>query len=222
MVLLVGAALFVRTMERGLHSDLGFDPAPLAAVRVNPSLGSYTAAELEAYYRVAIDRASHIPGVTGVAISSHVPLAAVYPLPFVPGEKAGRPGDPTDGQVSAGWIYISPNYFDVIHVSVLEGRAFTPDDSIGRNSIAIINQAAAKALFPDGHPVGREMVHAGMMRFTIVGVVRDTKYASVQDSHIPMIFTPLPPRFSDDVHFIGPAETFCQSGGILTGRGRGE
>ena len=202
MVLLVGAALFVRTLQTGLHSDLGFDPTPLAAVRVNPALGGYTGAELEAYYRVAIDRASHIPGVTGVAMSSHVPLARVQPLPFVPSDKAATSGDPTDGQVSAGWVYISPNYFDVIHVPVLEGRAFTSDDSIQRNRIAIINQAAAKALFPDGHAVGREMVHAGMMRFTVVGVVRDTKYASVQDRHVPMIFTPMSPHFSDDVHFI--------------------
>ena len=202
IVLLVGAALFVRTMQRGLHSDLGFDPAPLAAVRVNPSLGGNTGAELEAYYRGAIERASQIPGVSGVALSSHVPLAAVFPLPFVPGEKAASSGDPTEGQVSAGWVYISPNYFDVIHVPVVEGRAFTADDSTRSNSIAIINQAAAKALFPDGRSVGREMVHAGMMRFTVVGVVRDTKYASVRDSHVPMIFTPLPPRFSDAVHFI--------------------
>jgi predicted lysophospholipase L1 biosynthesis ABC-type transport system permease subunit len=65
-----------------------------------------------------------------------------------------------------------------------------------------VNQSAANALFPDGHAVGRQVVHAGMMRFTIVGVVRDTKYASVQDRNVPMIFTPMPPSFSDDVQFI--------------------
>jgi putative ABC transport system permease protein len=46
------------------------------------------------------------------------------------------------------------------------------------------------------------MVHAGMMRFTVVGVVRDTKYASVQDGQVPMVYTPIVPDFSDDVQVI--------------------
>jgi len=201
IMLLVGAGLFVRTMQASLRSDLGFDPAPLAAVRVNPSLGGYKGVELAAYYRVAVQRASEIPGVTGVALATHVPLASASPLPFVAAEKATASGA-TDDQVNAGWVYISPNYFDVLHVPIVDGRAFTPDDTARALSTAIVNQAAAAALFPDGHPVGRQMVHAGMMRFTIVGVVRDTKYASVQDRHVPMIFTPMTPSFSDDVHFI--------------------
>jgi predicted permease len=202
IVLLVGAGLFVRTMQAGLHTDLGFDAASLAAVRVNPSLGGYKGAELENYYREAVDRASHIPGVTGVALSTHVPLASLNPLPFVAGEKAAAQSASPDDQVSAGWVYISSNYFDVLQVPVVAGRAFTPDDTLHAFSTAIINQAAAHALFPDGHPVGRQMVHAGSMHFTIVGVVRDTKYTSVQDQHVPMIYTPITPDFSDDVHII--------------------
>jgi predicted permease len=202
IVLLVGAGLFVRTMQAGLRSDLGFDPTPLAAVRVNPALGGYKGVELSTYYRLAAQRASQIPGVTGVALATQVPLAGVSPLPFVAAEKAAPPSGSTDDQVNAGWVYISPNYFDVLHVPIVDGRAFTPDDTARALSTAIVNQAAAAALFPDGHPVGRQMVHAGMMRFTIVGVVRDTKYASVQDRHVPMIFTPITPDFSDDVHFI--------------------
>jgi hypothetical protein len=158
--------------------------------------------ELSTYYRLAAQRASQIPGVTGVALATQVPLAGVSPLPFVAAEKAAPPSGSTDDQVNAGWVYISPNYFDVLHVPIVDGRAFTPDDTARALSTAIVNQAAAAALFPDGHPVGRQMVHAGMMRFTIVGVVRDTKYASVQDRHVPMIFTPITPDFSDDVHFI--------------------
>ncbi|MGH7618898.1 MAG: ADOP family duplicated permease [Gemmatimonadaceae bacterium] len=206
IMLLVGAGLFVRTMQAGLRSDLGFNPALLAAVRVNPALGGYKGSELSSYYRTVTERASRIPGVTGVALSTHVPLASINPLPFVAGEKAAAPSLGTDDQTSAGWVFISPNYFDVLQVPVIDGRAFTPDDTARAFSTAIINQSMAKALFPDGHPLGRVMVHAGSMRFTIVGVVRDTKYVSVQDQHVPMIFTPMTPDFSDDVQFIVRSE----------------
>ncbi|HEV8448788.1 MAG TPA: ABC transporter permease [Gemmatimonadaceae bacterium] len=202
IVLLVGAGLFVRTVQAGLRSDLGFDPSPLAAVRVNPALGGYKGADVASYYQLATAGASQIPGVTGVALSTHVPLARASPLPFVSADKAGAGEGSANDQVNAGWVYISPNYFDVLRVPIVDGRAFIPDDTARAFSTAIINQAAAKALFPDGHPVGRQMVHAGSMRFTVVGVVRDTKYASVQDRHVPMVFTPMTPDFSDDVHFI--------------------
>jgi len=202
IVLLVGAGLFVRTMQKGLRSDLGFDPAPLAAVRVDPALGGYKGADLANYFTMAAERAARIPGVTAVALATHVPLSAIEQLPFVNGEKAATQTPTTADQVNAGWVYISPNYFDVLHVPVVDGRAFTPDDTARALSTAIVNQAAAKALFPDGHPVGRQIVHAGMMRFTVVGVVRDTKYASVQDRSVPMIYTPITPDFNDDVLFI--------------------
>ena len=202
IILLVGAGLFVRTMQAGLRSDLGFDPAPLAAARVNPSLGGYKGAQLSSYYRTATEEAARIPGVTGVALATQVPLAGVDQLPFVAGEKASAQSPSAEDEVNLGWVYISPNYFDVLNVPIVDGRAFVPDDTVHAFSTAIINQAAAKALFPDGHPVGRQLVHAGMMRFTVVGVVRDTKYASVQDKSVPMIFTPITPDFSDDVQFI--------------------
>ena len=202
IILLVGAGLFVRTVQAGLRSDLGFDPAPLAAVRVNPALGGFKGLELSNYYRFATERAAQLPGVSGVALATHVPLAGFGTLPFVAGDKAATSEASVDDQVNAGWVYISPNYFDVLRVPIVEGRAFTPGDTARALSTAIVNQAAARALFPDGHAVGRQMVHAGSMRFTIVGVVRDTKYASVQDRNVPMVFTPITPDFSDDVHFI--------------------
>jgi predicted permease len=202
IVLLVGAGLFVRTMQAGLHTDLGFDPTRLATARVSPALAGYKGAELANYYRDAAGGASRIPGVSAVALATHVPLEAADILPFVAGDKAAAQTAATADQVNAGWVYISPNYFDVLHVPIVDGRAFTPDDTARAFSTAIINQAAARALFPDGHPVGRVMVHAGSMRFTVVGVARDTKYATVHDRNVPMVFTPMTPDFSDDVEFI--------------------
>jgi predicted permease len=202
IVLLVAAGLFIRTLRKALETNLGFDAAPLAAVRVNPSISGYSGAQLAEYYRGIVERASLIPGVTGVAMGTHVPLAEHGQLPFVPAEKSADGGERAGDQVSAGWVYASPTYFAVLGIPVVAGRAFTPDDAPQSDSLAIINQAAAHALFPDGHPVGRHIVHAGMMRFRIVGVVRDTKYSSVGDDRVPMVFTPMAPDFNDDVNLI--------------------
>jgi predicted permease len=199
IILLVGAGLFVRSLQKGLHSDLGFNPSPLAAIRINPALSGYRGAQLSGFYQLATERASQIPGVTGVALSSHVPLSSISPLPFVASEKLGASS--IDDQVSAGWVYVSAGFFDVLGVPIIDGRGFMPNDSAS-SSVAIINQTAAETLFPDGHPVGKEIVHAGSMHFTVIGVVRDTKYQSVADRRVPMVFTPMESDYGDDVHLV--------------------
>ena len=202
IVLLIGAGLFVRTMQNGLRTDLGFNPAPLVALRVNPALSGDAGAMLAEFYQTARERAAAIPGVTGVAMTTHVPLERINQLPFTAADRSDGRGNATTASVSAGWTYVSPEYFDVIGVPVLEGRAFTAEDSSRQNSAVILNQAAAHALFPDGHPLGRVIDHAGMYRLTVVGVVRDTKYTSVRDSHVPMVFTPMGPAFEDAVELV--------------------
>jgi FtsX-like permease family protein len=84
LVLLVGAGLFVRSMRAGLSTDIGFDPRPLAAVTVDARLMGYTPAAAQSYYAEALRRAADLPGVTGAALATHVPLAPVGgALPFV-------------------------------------------------------------------------------------------------------------------------------------------
>ena len=198
LTLLVGAALFVQTMRAALTADIGFDPRPLAAITVNPSLAADDPANARGYDGRVLDAAAAIPGVTGAALSTHLPLGQLDDVrPFV-----AEPNVPNESEVTAGFNAVSDGYFDVLGDPLIDGRPFGATDDAQAPPVAIVNETAAHLFAPNGRPLGRVIVHANMMRFTIVGVVRDTKYESVRDEHVPMVFVPIAQQGGGDVNVI--------------------
>ncbi|HKV70080.1 MAG TPA: ADOP family duplicated permease [Gemmatimonadales bacterium] len=187
LMLLVGAGLFVRSLRAGLMTNLGFDPRPLATSSADPRLLGYSTSQSAAYYAEALRRAGELPGISGAAVTTHVPLAPFgFALPFTAGPRS----------LAAAAATVSPSYFDVLGVPILEGRGFSAADDARAPAAAILNQSAAHALFPDGHAVGRKVALAGSNLMTIVGVVRDTKYESVRDEHRPVIYLAFPQSYA--------------------------
>lgn len=186
LMLLVGAGLFVRSLRAGLMTDVGFDPRPLATSSADPRLIGYSTSQSAAYYAEVLRRAAELPGVSGAAVATHVPLAPVGALPFTAGPRS----------LAAGAATVSPSYFDVLGVPILEGRGFSAADDARAPAAAILNQSAARALFPDGHAVGRKVAFAGSNLMTVVGIVRDTKYESVRDEHRPVVYFAFPQSYA--------------------------
>jgi putative ABC transport system permease protein len=99
----------------------------------------------------------------------------------------GGPHSP-DNPVLAGITTVSPDYFRVMGIPIIAGRAFADTDVPGGPAVAIVNAAAARQLF-DGQPaIGREIRIYGAKPSTVVGVVRDSKYASVVERDVPAVF----------------------------------
>ena len=185
LVLLVAASLFARSLQAGLRSDLGFDPRPLALVSVDVMRHGYTRQRADAYYAAAIARARAIPGVSAVAVANHVPLGPFARLPF------SLVGAPPESAVDAGLNSITPDYFDVVGTSLIEGRVFTAGDDRSVPNVAIVNESAARLLMPGQSIVGRELRLMASIPVHVVGVVRETKYESVRDAGVPMVFMPI-------------------------------
>jgi predicted permease len=185
LVLLVAASLFARSLQAGLRSDLGFDPRPLALVSVDVMRHGYTRQRSDAYYAAAIARARALPGVSAVAVADHVPLGPFVRLPF------SLAGAPPTSAVDAGLNSITPDYFDVVGTRLLEGRVFTAGDDRSVPNVAIVNESAARLLMPGQSVVGRELRLMASIPVHVVGVVRDTKYESVRDARVPMVFMPI-------------------------------
>jgi predicted permease len=185
VLLLIGAGLFIRSLRAGLGTDLGIDPRNLAAATVEVGLHGYTPEAKVAFYTEAIERALAIPGVTGAAMGSQVPLSRLNRLPFTP---AG--GDRQSPRVPAGLVHVSPEYFDVLSVPLVAGRKFTTADDANAPRVAIVNESAAQLLAPGNDILGRDVTLLGTIRYTIVGIARDTKYASVRDTGVPVLFVP--------------------------------
>ena len=84
VILLTGALLFVRSLRAGLNADLGFDPNRLAAITLDPRLKGYDSTRTAAVFRDVVAAAQRLPGVQYAALTSHVPLAHAFALPFGP------------------------------------------------------------------------------------------------------------------------------------------
>jgi predicted permease len=192
LVLLVGAGLFLRTLENLRHVDVGFNPDKLLLFRVNPGLNRYDEKKTRTLYRDMLDRLAAVPGVRGVALSQPALLSGSVNSTSI--YVQGRAYDPAVRQTNnnINRLVISPNFFEVMGIPVMVGRGFTERDHDTAPKVVVINEAAVRKYFPNENPVGR---HFGSSIETtgdleVVGVLRDVKYNSIRDDVPPTMYVP--------------------------------
>jgi predicted permease len=88
----------------------------------------------------------------------------------------------------------TPEYFRAMHIRLLAGRGFTPDDRAGRPAVGVISQALARLSFPERNPVGQQLLVKdnpdGFRPIEIVGVVGDVRHASLEGAAEPHLYVP--------------------------------
>ncbi len=192
LVLLVGAGLFLRTLENLRHVDVGFNPDKLLLFRVNPGLNRYDEKKVRTLYRDMLDRLATVPGVRGVALSQPSLLSGSVNSTSI--FIQGRTYDPMVRQTnnSINRLVISPNFFEVMGISLAVGRGFTDRDHDTATKVVVINEAAVRKYFPNENPVGRRF--GSSIETTgdleVIGVLRDVKYNSIRDDVPPTMYVP--------------------------------
>jgi predicted permease len=185
LVLLIGAGLFLRTLGHLRSVDVGFNPHNLLMFSVNPQLNRYDADRTQQLYRQLEAELSALPGVRTMAFTRVGLLSGSTSTTNV-----FKPGQPTGTVVHI--MSVSPRFFSTMEIALQAGRDFSDRDIRGAPMVAIINETAARALFSDQSPLGQrlglEIEKAGEIE--IVGVIRDTKYASVRDAPPPTVYQP--------------------------------
>jgi predicted permease len=191
LVLLVGAGLFLRTLHNLRHVDVGFNPQNLLLFRVSPQLNRYDEKRTLTLYGDLLERITAVPGVRAAALTNPALLSGSVNSTsiFVRGRVYPNPRDSRD---SINRLVVSPNFFEVMEIPVVLGRTFTPRDNAAGPKVVVINEAAAKAYFPDGNPIGQRfgssVEQSGQLE--IVGIIRDAKYNSVRDAAPPTMYVP--------------------------------
>lgn len=179
LVLLVGAALLIRTFVALRGVNAGFDPRNVLTLEMslNGDRFSKTAAVAQ-LSRDGRQRLNAIPGVEESAFTCCLPIRGQFGLPFA---IVGRPIDPAKGSSGAGWMNASPGYYKVFKIPVLRGREFTDADTASSPRVVLINEELAKQYFPKENPIGQQiLVGKGMgppfeePARQIVGVVGNT------------------------------------------------
>src|SRR5262245_45464655 len=189
LVLLVGAGLFLRTLNNLRQVDVGFNPQNLVLFRVNPQLNRYDDQRTRRLYADLVETLGAAPGVRAVTGSQPALLSGSVNGTgiFV----QGRTYQP-DAKVDINRLVILPNFFDIMGVPMLTGREFTTRDDDKAPKVVILNSAAVRKYFPDENPLGRRIGSSPEQNATmeIVGIVRDVKYNSVRDDAPPTMYVP--------------------------------
>lgn len=190
---LVTFGLFVRSLHGLQNTPAGFDPRNVTLCRLFLVTNNYTPAQEQEFSRQLRQRLLAAPGVTGAAYSDSVPLGfglGKWTDVGVEGY-APRPGENMDVHHAS----VSPGYFELLRMPLLAGRDFKPADSDKAPRVLIVNESFARRFFDGRDPVGRRVQVRGNP-FTIIGMVKDSKYLSLSEAPQPYFYMSF-----DQVHF---------------------
>ncbi len=190
LVLLVGALLFVRSLQNLMSVDAGFRPEGVVAVNLDLRRPAYSEDRRANVYRDLLSRLSAGPGVISAAQVGFTPVSGsgwngrVHPE-----------GTSTESKES-NFNRVGPGYFRTMGTPLLAGRDFDDRDSLSSPKIAIVNEAFVAQLFKGVNPVGRSFRVEGEAGkpdpvYQIVGVVRNTKYRELREDFLPISFVPM-------------------------------
>ena len=199
LVLLIGSALLIRTAIALGRVDPGFDTKNVLTLRMSLKGAKYEKAEaVEQVVRNGVEQLRSIPGVVEASATCCVPLQGGYGLPF---RIVGR-ALPADAQGpfhgGAGWMTVSPGYFEVFKIPTRKGRTFNDRDTAAATPVAIINEAMARQYWPDSDPLAdRLSIGKGVMREfategerQIIGVVADIRSQGLDSEPQPQMWIP--------------------------------
>ena len=174
LMLLVGAGLVVNGLERFSGSDPGWRVDGLYSGRLNLPEASYPDASARLAFSERLQqKLAALPGVERAAVANSLPISGSRSHLGLEVEASSTPVSST----LSGLATVSPGYFATLGIRVKEGREFGPMDSADRPAVVVINEAFARACWPEGSAVGRRIGQPGAWQ-EIVGVVADVRPAT--------------------------------------------
>lgn len=187
LVLLIGAGLFLRTIQNLRSVDVGFNTRNLVLFSVNPRLNGYDAARTGTFYRDTAEALRAVPGVKSVSWSASAFLSGSTSTSemYIQGHTNGKNGQ------EMWMMWVMPEFFETLQIPVLRGRNLDVRDVQPKSAhVALINDALAKKYFPNENPVGKRFGDSAEHTddTEIIGIVGDTKYANLRDAAPPTVY----------------------------------
>jgi len=196
LVLVIGAALLIRTFMNLQSVDPGFDTHNVLTMAMSISGDRFLKTSgVAPVIHDGTERINAVPGVTASAAACCLPLQGGFGLPF---NIVGRANGNNPNTGGAGYFPVSWSYFDVFKVPVVRGRNFTEQDNGAAPGVVIINEAMARQFWPHGDPLSdRVVIGAGMGPVfvepprQVIGVVGDTRDGGLNQDPGPTMYIPV-------------------------------
>ncbi len=205
LLLLIGAGLFVRSLESAQSIDPGFRITDVALATAQPAVTGYDETRVRAFYHELARRAAALPGVQAVAMTDWVPLTLGFKTKKIAVEGSG--GEPMVGTaggtgpgagVEVDSAVVEPGYFKALAIALLRGRDFNETDRATSPRVAVIDETMASHMWRGRDPLGaRFRLVAGPAGWvSVVGVVRDSKVRSLGEAPRPYFYLPFAQSYS--------------------------
>lgn len=193
-LLLVTAALFLRSLGRAYAMDPGFEYAHLATFMTSPAQDGLSKAETKAFYTTVRERVAAMPGVESVSWASNLPL---WSRPVNGVDVEGRQRKTESDHLRAVVTTVGLDYFPTAGVRIDSGRAFTSADREDSTPVAIVNEKMAHDFWPAG-AIGKRVQLPGEKQMRqVVGVARNANYTNWGEPAQYCVYTPLEQNYFD-------------------------
>ncbi len=192
LVLLAGAGLFLRSLQRAYATDFGFNTSEALLASVDLARQGYSEAQARGFYRQLGARVEALPGVRAVTLAQYIPVIATGSRTsinidgYVP-----QPGEDLELNLNI----VDAKYFQALGTPLLSGRDFSEQDTESTPKVMIINEALARRFWPSQSgrkAVGKRISLPGTPEpYEIIGVVKTGKYRELREAPLPFMYLPL-------------------------------
>jgi len=195
LILLVTAGLFLRSLDKALAVNPGFDSVNRISLSFDLGIQGYSDRQRGTFYARLLERVRVMPGVESASLGSPLPMSGRMIRSAVSLEGV----DPDAGAVPVSAASVAPAFFATLGVPLVRGRDFAATDGPGTPLVLIVNETLARRLWPDQNPIGRRLRLYGREEplREVIGVAKDGKYDELTER--PRSFVYFPERQHSDV-----------------------
>ncbi len=193
LLLLAGAGLLIKSFFNLRATNPGFDPVRLVTLQLNLPRARYPELDQQIRTHDAImEKIAVIPGVEAAGGVNPLPLGGnIANLSFM---VSGAAPLPRGNHPGGGYLIVKPDYFSAMRIPVLQGRAFNRADTKDSPLVVMINEAFARKHFPDGNPIGQQVMidrpENQAPPCEVVGVVGNSRHDSLAEPPGPELYVP--------------------------------
>ena len=196
LVAMIGAGLFARSFQLARQIHPGFDPQNVLVSQLYLSTAGYKLPERKLFCQRLRERLESTPGIAKAGYADTIPLGFAGESwedlqieGYVPG-----PGE----NMKIFRNVVAPGYFELLRIPLLEGRDFTEQDDLNKQPVMIVNETFVRRFFAGQSPLGRK-VHGWGQWFTVIGVVKDSKYRTPNEPPQPYFYVPFRQVYREDL-----------------------
>jgi putative ABC transport system permease protein len=190
LVLLIGAGLLIKSFQRLLLVNPGFQPEHVLSMRLDLPRGKYSNGGMSVqFFDHLLERARNLPGVQSAGVISVLPFGGISTSDgyIVEGHEPESGGVAPNAQDRV----VSTDYFQTLGIPLLRGRDFLPSDRDGSPLVAIVDETLANHYWPDGDAVGKRIRYAWSDEWmTIIGVTAKVKNSDLKETEAPHFYYP--------------------------------